>query len=124
MVLKDAPSAFSKKSKFPVGSTMQIVTSTFSSLALASDAATIVLMAVRLRYFLLGRSAADTVMAGISIAARIFSTESTPEGSSSCPPRISCRSISRGMGGLLAEYNHELLDFAALLLDGGGLLLF
>src|SRR5207245_10289300 len=59
MVLSGAPSAFCKKSRLPLSSTIQSVTSTFSSLAFASAAATIVLIAARFRYLLLGRSADD-----------------------------------------------------------------
>src|SRR5882757_9559761 len=58
MVLSDAPSAFSRKSKLPLSSTTQMVTCTFRFLASASAAATIVLMVARSRYFLLGRSVA------------------------------------------------------------------
>src|SRR5882762_2683357 len=57
MVLREAVSAFCKKSRLPLSSTMQMVTSTLSFLASASAAATIVLMAARLMYFLLGKSA-------------------------------------------------------------------
>src|SRR5882724_3024394 len=57
MVLRDAVSAFCKKRRLPLSSTMQMVTSTLSFLASASAAATIVLMAARLTYFLLGKSA-------------------------------------------------------------------
>src|SRR5258706_13920760 len=57
MVLREALSAFCKKSRLPLSSTMQMVTSTLSFLASASAAATIVLMAARLMYFLVGKSA-------------------------------------------------------------------
>ena len=49
--------AFCRKSRLPLSSTMQIVTSTFSFLASASAAATIVLIAARFTDFLVGRSA-------------------------------------------------------------------
>src|SRR5712692_9994922 len=61
MVLRGALSAFSRKSRLPLSSTMQMVTSTCWRCASASAAATMVLMAARFRYFLLGRSAADAV---------------------------------------------------------------
>src|SRR5713226_8015823 len=61
MVLRGALSAFSRKSRLPLSSTMQIVTSTCWRCASASAAATMVLMAARFRYFLLGSSAADAV---------------------------------------------------------------
>src|SRR5271169_5093157 len=58
MVLIDAVSPFSKNRRFPLSSTTQMVTETFNSLAFASDAATIVLMAARSIYFFVGRSSA------------------------------------------------------------------
>src|SRR5882762_2125524 len=57
MVLWDALSAFSRNSRLPLSSTMQTVTSTCRFWASASAAATIVLMAARFRYLLLGSSA-------------------------------------------------------------------
>src|ERR1700722_11929422 len=56
MVLSGAPSAFCRNSRFPLSSTTQRVTSTPRFLASASAAATMVLIAARSRYFLLGRS--------------------------------------------------------------------
>src|SRR5882672_8543051 len=57
MVFREAVSAFCRKRRLPLSSTMQMVTSTLSFFASASAAATIVLMAARLMYFLLGKSA-------------------------------------------------------------------
>src|SRR6266496_5734500 len=59
MVLRPAASAFCRKRRLPLSSTMQIVTCTFRFCASASAAAAMVLMAARFRYFLVGRSAAD-----------------------------------------------------------------
>src|SRR4029077_855057 len=67
MVLSEAPSAFWRKRRLPLSSTMQMVTSTFCFLASASAAATIVLMAARLMYFLDGRSAAKAVATKASV---------------------------------------------------------
>src|SRR6266851_1905607 len=61
MVLRGALSAFSRKSRLPLSSTMQMVTSTCWRCASASAAATMVLTAARFRYFLLGKSAADAI---------------------------------------------------------------
>src|SRR5262249_1998272 len=62
IVLRGAPSAFCRKSKLPLSSTTQSVTSTCRFSASASAAATIVLIAARFRYFLLGSSAEDVPM--------------------------------------------------------------
>src|SRR5712692_4554777 len=59
MVLSPAPSAFWRKSRLPLSSTMQMVTCTFRLCASASAAAAIVLMAARFSHFLLGSSAAQ-----------------------------------------------------------------
>src|SRR5260370_35773012 len=63
MVFREAASAFWKNSRLPLSSTMQMVTSTCRFWASASAAATIVLMADRFKYFLVGRSAAKAVAA-------------------------------------------------------------
>src|SRR5882762_8182022 len=67
MVLREAASAFWRKRRLPLSSTMQIVTSTLRFLASASAAATMVLMAARLMNFLDGRSAAEAVVIRASI---------------------------------------------------------
>src|SRR5882762_961012 len=72
MVLREAVSAFCKKRRLPLSSTMQMVTSTLSFLASASAAATMVLMAARLMYFLLGRSAETAVATKPSMTIAIF----------------------------------------------------
>src|SRR5258708_7828799 len=63
MVFREAASAFWKNSRLPLSSTMQMVTSTCRFWASTSAAATIVLMAAKFRYFLVGRSAAKAVAA-------------------------------------------------------------
>src|SRR5271168_4903903 len=67
MVLSEAASAFCRKRRLPLSSTMQMVTSTLRFLASVSAAATMVLMAARLMYFLDGRSAAEAVVIRASI---------------------------------------------------------
>src|SRR5271154_506931 len=113
-VLSEAPSAFSRKSKLPLSSTMQIVTSTFSSLAFASEAATIVLMAARFRYFLLGRSLACMVIADKSITANTLNMKA---------PRIDGYLVGHGRSGLPLQDYQELLHFSPLLFDSRRLLL-
>src|SRR5580658_1511459 len=90
-----------------------MVTPTFSSLALLSEAATIVLIAAKFRYFLLGSSAAYAVMNGTRSNATYL--------------------CMRGLVGLLRnrmitrlplEYYQELLHFSPLAFDGCRLLLF
>src|SRR5277367_920547 len=90
-----------------------MVTPTFSSFALLSEAATMVLMAARFKYFLLGRSAAYAVMAGTRSNATYL--------------------CMRGLVGLLGnrmitrlplEYYQELLHFSPLTFDGCRLLFF
>src|SRR6266478_2465771 len=56
MVLIGAASPFCRKSRFPLSSTMQIVTSTLRFFASASAAATMVLTAARSKYFFVGKS--------------------------------------------------------------------
>src|SRR6266436_8365988 len=62
----DAVSPFCKNSKFPLSSTMQIVTPTLRFFASASAAATIVLMAARSKYFFFGKSFAGIAPARLS----------------------------------------------------------
>src|SRR5580658_109062 len=90
-----------------------MVTPTFSSLALLSEAATMVLIAAKFKYFLLGSSAAQAVMTGTRSNATYL--------------------CMRGLVGLLRnrmitrlplEYYQELLHFSPLALDGRSLLLF
>ena len=77
MVLNEAASAFSRKSRLPLSSTMQIVTSTFCFLASASAAATMVLIAARFRYFLVGRSADDAAATDDAVTARLSITKNS-----------------------------------------------
>src|SRR6476620_10131582 len=77
MVLSVAASAFSRKSRLPLSSTIQMVTSTFCFLASASAAATIVLIAARFRYFRAGRSADDVAATDDAVAARLSITKSS-----------------------------------------------
>src|SRR5947208_16933257 len=72
MVLREAASAFWRKSRLPLSSTKQIVTSTWRFWASASAAATMVLMAVRFRYFLEGRSVAEDAMENASVTKSSF----------------------------------------------------
>src|SRR6476620_5997958 len=74
MVLSEAASAFSRKSRLPLSSTIQMVTSTFCFLASASAAATMVLIAARFRYFRVGRSADDEAATDDAVAARLSIT--------------------------------------------------
>src|ERR1039458_4173360 len=69
MVFNPAPSAFCRKSRLPLSSTMQIVTCTLRFWASDSAAATMVLMAAMFRVFLEGRSAAEIM--GIRVKVRI-----------------------------------------------------
>jgi len=66
IVFMDAVSPFCKNSKFPLSSTMQIVTPTLRFFASASAAATIVLMAARSKYFFVGKSFAGIAPARLS----------------------------------------------------------
>src|SRR5258707_10058210 len=77
MVLSDAPSAFCRKSRLPLSSTIQIVTSTFCFLASASAAATMVLIAARFKYFRVGRSADDGAATEDAVATRLSITTSS-----------------------------------------------
>src|SRR5882672_7080331 len=77
MVLMDAASAFSRKSRLPLSSTIQIVTSTFCFLASASAAATMVLIAARFKYFRVGRSADDGAATEDAVATRLSITTSS-----------------------------------------------
>src|ERR1700694_5399854 len=95
MVLREAPSAFWRKSRFALSSTIQIVTSTFCFLASASAAATMVLIAARFRYFRVGRSADDGAATEDAAATRLSITTSSlnmrrmlPQGESQFP--VSC----------------------------------
>src|SRR4051794_4534221 len=63
MVFSDTLSPFWRKSRFPLSSTMHIVTFTLRFAASASAPATIALIAATLRYFLVGKSAAVNAMA-------------------------------------------------------------
>src|SRR6266446_4730278 len=56
IVLIGAASPFCRNNRFPLSSTMQIVTSTLRFFASASAAATIVLTAARSKYFFVGKS--------------------------------------------------------------------
>src|ERR1035437_3227005 len=69
MVFNPAPSAFCRKSRLPLSSTMQIVTCTLRFWASDSAAATMVLMSAMFRVFLEGRSAAEIM--GIRVKVRI-----------------------------------------------------
>src|SRR6266851_3890716 len=80
MVLRGALSAFSRKSRLPLSSTMQMVTSTCWRCASASAPATMVLIVARFRYFLLGRSAADAVRARQTRAAVSLETANLDMG--------------------------------------------
>src|SRR5579883_1299345 len=71
MVLSDTPSAFCKNSKLPLSSTTTMVTCTLRCCASCSAAATMVLMAARFRYFLVGRSAAITDTRKVSRSSRL-----------------------------------------------------
>src|SRR5580692_308305 len=70
MVLNDAPSAFSRKRRFPLSSTIQMVTSTLSFFASASAAATNALIVARSRRFLVGSSATETATMKVSITTK------------------------------------------------------
>src|SRR5580693_6195775 len=70
MVLNDAPSAFSRKRRFPLSSTIQMVTSTLSFFASASAAATNALIVPRSRRFLVGSSATETATMKVSITTK------------------------------------------------------
>src|SRR5437879_10111329 len=70
MVLSDAPSAFSRKRRFPLSSTTQMVTSTLSFFASASAAATNALIVARSRRFLVGSSATETATMKVSITTK------------------------------------------------------
>src|ERR1035441_9946874 len=115
MVFNPAPSAFCRKSRLPLSSTMQIVTCTVRFWASDSAAATMVLMAARFRVFLEGRSAAETM--GIIVRLRITASEQAsrrvgtrhagvraPRYSESITMNIpfSRRTFLRGSGSLLA----------------------
>src|SRR5882724_9306687 len=80
-----APSAFWRKSRLPLSSTMHMVTCTFRLCASASAAAAIVLMAARFSHFLLGSSTAqarDTEVRSraSSVCMRIMVTASSCTG--------------------------------------------
>jgi hypothetical protein len=72
-VLRGAPSAFCRKRRLPLSSTMQRLTSTFRLWASASAAETMVLMAARLSCFLDGRSVAKVSATRARIAVSCLS---------------------------------------------------
>src|SRR5258708_4264774 len=76
------PSAFCRNSRFPLSSTMQIVTCTFRFCASASAPDTSFLMAARSKYFLLGSSAAHAMTARLrsNIASLIMRFILSPPG--------------------------------------------
>src|SRR5258708_6149350 len=63
MVFGGGGSAFSRERRVPVSSTVQMVTLTCWRCASASAAAAMVLVGARVRYFLVGRAAADAIRA-------------------------------------------------------------
>src|SRR5215469_967504 len=95
IVFRGAASPFSRKSKFPLSSTMQMVTLTFCRCASASAAATMVLTAARFRYFLLGSSAADaTTSRHISAMASLNMAPDASSYDPAFPPEFRARTLS------------------------------
>src|SRR5580658_3084747 len=112
-VLSEAPSSFSRKSKLPLSSTMQMVTCTFISWAFASEAATMVLMAARFKYFRLGRSLPYMVISGSSITANRLNIRRSPRGL-----------VGRRSHRLPLQNDQELLNLTPLAFDSNCLQLF